>query len=157
MPSYKRHEPPVSRTRQYAERQVQENRTEARMARLEAQLEDEERRNLRLSSQILDEVALRARAERTRDDLKQELETVTIKLTEMEGKTNGSNRPEPGVRESRKRTGTSGEIADSVQRTDGSPPPESERDELPPDRSSEEPKKRPRKGNGSSRVRGNVK
>lgn len=74
----------VSRTRQYVERRSAERTGEDRLASLESQLEDHEIRNLRLSKELLDETTLRARAERSRDDLKEELRTLTVKMAEME-------------------------------------------------------------------------
>lgn len=154
----------VSRTRQFVEQRSQERLSEHRIARLQAQLEEEERRNLRLSSQLLDEVALRARAERARDELGVSYRTLQAQLMELESKPNDNTRSSKGTGKGRKRAGNGGKVSERVQRTDGSPSPKPKSDGIPADLSSDAsstgPSASPRKNSGdskSSRVRGSVK
>lgn len=71
-----------SRIREYQQEEAKRRVADARVKELETQVEDEERRNLRLTRELNEEVALRARAERKLkeeskkvEDLREELET----------------------------------------------------------------------------------
>lgn len=92
----------ASRTRQYVDRRSKERASENHLAVLEERLEDEERRNVRLSNQLIDEVALRARAERVGDDLRTQLQSVKTELeavkTELKAATDGTVKKAPKVK-----------------------------------------------------------
>lgn len=152
--------PGKSRTRQHVEKQAQNRVSEARLTRLEAQLEDETRRNLQLSRQLDEEVALRARAERTRDELlyeREDLELKLLELTEKEGKKRERSRRATGVRKSRGSASAGGKVPDGLQQPDGSPSPIGEDLTESADSSGDGSEKRTAGSQRSSRVRGNVK
>lgn len=70
----------ASRIREYAEKRALEQVGEAHLAQLEAQVEEEERRNLRLTRELNEEVALRARAERRLKEETQKVDDLTKEL-----------------------------------------------------------------------------
>lgn len=147
-----------SRTRRFLQEQAKQKASEGILSQLEAQLEEEERRNIRLSKELMDEVAFRARAERSLHELQEEFETVSRQLTDLEeSKKNERTGRKTGVRKGRKRTGTSGTVPDSVQQSDGSTTSERESDAIPTDGSGNGSEGQPPKRRQSSRVRGKVK
>ena len=145
-------EAPPSRTRQYAERRKAEQKQD-HTAELEQDLEDEKRRTLRLSRQLDEETALRARAERTSRETEQQLETVKAELE----KANASNRRKPRASKSGERAEPSGKTSGGAQRVDGSATPKRAGNAKPADGGSNPIKKQPEKPAGSSRKRGSVK
>ncbi len=147
-------DPPISRTRQYVEQRSQQRMAEHRLAGLEAQLEEEERRNLRLSNQLLDEVTMRARAERTRDDLRAELDTLKLPDLEPADEPDRKRKPAKSPRKSRNATRAGGTDPEqqSVVIPDGGLPAQSDKNESKPKKSSPG-----RKKPTSSRTRGSVK
>lgn len=125
------YQPPASRTRQYVKDQAEKQVKSREVSDLENRLDQEERRNLRLSSQLLDETRRSAAAERTRDELREEVLNLTTKLTEMEGPAKAK--------------------AKQPAKTPSEPEPTETETPAP------KPKAKPKPVAGSSRVRGQVK
>lgn len=72
----------ASRIREYAEKRALESAANDQLSQLEAQVEEEERRNLRLTRELNEEVALRARAERRLKEETTKVEDLTRELQE---------------------------------------------------------------------------
>lgn len=73
---------PVSRIRQYVTAQAEKEGVDAQVSDLETQVEEQERRNLRLTRELNEEVALRARAERRLKEETKKTEDLTRELEE---------------------------------------------------------------------------
>lgn len=74
----------------YTAQQAKDRQTRKLISELEEKLEDEERRNLRLSKQLLDETSMRARAERSLGDAWKQLSEALLRIDELEtGKKRG--------------------------------------------------------------------
>lgn len=86
--------PPKSRIRQYVEEQAATQPANDEMADLEAQLDESERRNLRLNQELLNETVQRIRLEKIRDQISEELEDLTDQLSEADQKLEKVGKPQ---------------------------------------------------------------
>lgn len=144
-------ERPVSRIRQYVDAQAKRDE-KVRMADLEGELDQSERRTLRLNKELLNETTLRIRSENERDKLSEEIEYMKRRVgVEVIGVEDSVKRPQRIVIRPED-VGTSGKVsrsrrpAPSVSRTPAEPIPINSRG----DRVENVPKQ-------SSRKRGGVK
>lgn len=148
---------PVSRTRQYAEEHANRRRSDARVAELETEVEDSERRNLRLTRELEQEVALRARSERQKDKAKEQVEKLSTELAEAQEKlANAQVRPRKATAKSGKRARAGGKVSKRAQRVDGSPALKRKRTAKPANGSSPSAKAGNPAVRKSSRTRGKV-
>ncbi len=83
-----------SRIRQYVEEQAAKQPSEDEISTLEAQLDESERRNLRLNQELLTETQQRMRLEKIRDQLADEIEDLTDHLLETEQKLEKIGKPQ---------------------------------------------------------------
>lgn len=148
--------PEPSRIRRFVEAQTAQ-RKDTRVSDLESELEDEQRRSLRLSQQLMDETSLRCRAEKLADYRSVEIEKLKAENDELEKKISERTRRKPGVGKGGQRTGSGGEVPDGPQRVDGGTTPVRKSRAKPADISSDASPPGPAKRPSSSRKRGNVK
>lgn len=150
-------QPQPSRIRQYAQEVAQRYVSQERVSELETEVEDSERRTLRLQKELMEETALRARSERQRDEAKREVENLTVRLEEAEKTINESKRPVKRANKSRQRSGTGGTVSDGAQRVDGGTAPKRKRNPKPANGSSKAGKAGPPTVQRSARKRGTAK
>lgn len=86
--------PKPSRIRQYVEEQAAKSPSEDEIADLESQLDESERRNLRLNQELLNETVQRIRLEKIRDQISEELEDLTDQLSEADQKLEKVGKPQ---------------------------------------------------------------